>query len=157
MELQLNKEIVGDILPTKSNIEKISTDLIADIKNGWVDPFETLAKLEAIKAMCDQVRTGVEDHVRTELEKYGKEGHKSLDASFALAEVGVKYDYSNDPVWADWNKQLEAVKEQMKESEKFLKALSKPLAETNLESGEVIERIPPTKTSKSSFKITLGK
>lgn len=157
MELQLNKEIVGELLPTKSNIEKISADLIADIKNGWVDPFETLAKLEAIKSMCESVRSGVEDHVRTELEKYGKEGHKSLDASFSLAEVGVKYDYSNDPVWAEKNKELEAIKEILKEQEKFLKALSKPLAETNMESGEVIERIPPAKSSKSSFKITLGK
>jgi len=131
--------------------------MILDIQNGWVDPFETLARLEAIKIVCDQVRAGVEAQVRSELEKFGKEGKKVLDAKFELAEVGVKYDYSGDKVWSLLNKGLDDLKEDIKEQEKFLKALSKPLNEAYLATGEMIERVPPTKTSKSSFKITLGK
>ncbi len=157
MEVLLNKEPIGQLLPTKSNIGKVADDIIQDVVNGWVDPFETLARMEAIKAMCDQVRKGTEGHVRNELEKYGKLGHTALDAKFELAETGVKYDYSADPVWASLAAQKQAIDEKMKEQEKFLKALSKPLNETNVETGEVIERIPPTKTSNSSFNITLAK
>lgn len=157
MDLQLNKESLSQVLPTKGNIEKVSAEIIQDVVNGWVDPFETLARMEAVKSMCDEVREGTADFVRTELEKYGKEGHKALDAKFELAEVGIKYDYSNDPVWMVLNDRKKFIDVEMKEQEKFLKSLSNPLNEANMESGEVVERIPPNKTSKSSFKITLAK
>lgn len=157
MELQLNKESLSQVLPTKGNIQKLSAEIIQDVLNGWVDPFETLARMEAVKAMCDEVREGAADFVRSELEKYGKEGHRALNAKFELAEVGIKYDYSNDPVWSALNAEKKMIDDKMKEQEKFLKALSKPLNETNIDTGEIVERIPPNKTSKSSFKVTLAK
>lgn len=145
------------MMPTKSNIESSANNLITAIKEGNGNPFEILARMEAVKSFCEAVRDGVNDFVRTELERYGKEGHKSLLAKFELAEVGTKYHFEKDVVWSALNSDMEKIKEKMKEQEKFLKALSKPLNEADMDSGEIKERIPPYKTSKSSFKITLAK
>lgn len=149
-------DTVFHLPPTKLNVEMSANRLITAIKEGKANPFEILSRMEAVKLFCDQVRDGVNDHVRAELEKYGKEGHRALDAKFELAEVGVKYFYEKDPVWSAFNTELDAIKEKIKEQEKFLKVLSKPLNEVQ-DTGEVVERMPPYKTSKSSFKITLAK
>lgn len=144
-------------LPTKANVENTANHLITQIKQGEGNGFEILARMEAVKLFCDQVRSGVEQHLRDELEKYGKEGYKCLEARFELAEVGVKYDYSTDPTWATLKTKLDTIVGEMKDREKLLKTISKPFNETNMETGEVIEVRPANKTSKSSFKITLGK
>lgn len=146
-----------DLQPTKSNIESAANRMIISVKEGQFNPYELLARMEAVKSYCEQVRSGIEEFVRDELEKYGKSGLKILDAKFDLAEVGVKYDYSNDPKWSALKAQKDSIDALMKEAEKFLKVLSKPLNETDMDTGEITERIPPSKSSKSSFKITLGK
>jgi len=157
MELQLDKELINQILPTKSNIAKLANEVALDISNGWLEPFDTIARVEGVAQLCAAIKEATKPAIRLELEKYGKEGHTALNAKFELAETGVKYDYSADPIWANLDAEIEVLKAKQKEQETFLKALSKPLNETNLESGEIIERIPPVKTSTSSYKITLAK
>lgn len=142
--------------PTKANIETAANQMVSAIKEGEVDQFELLVRMEAVKSFCDLVRKGAEQFTRQELEKYGKDGYKALQAKFEMIETGVRYNYNNDPVWAALNKQLTDIAEKMKEQEAFLKVLTKPLNEADLETGDIIERVPPSKTSKSSFKITLA-
>lgn len=146
-----------NILPTKGNVLSIAQQIADNVIDGNADPFETLAKLEAIKAVCEEGRKLLEPHVRSELEKYGKEGVGKLDAKFELAEVGVKYDYSGDPVWSGIAQQITPLQEALKDREKLLKTVTKTMIETDPETGETFEVPPPVKTSKSSFKVTLGK
>lgn len=153
----LVESISMNILPTKGNVESIAQHIANSVIDDGADPFETIAKIEAIKAVCEEARKKLDAHVRSELEKYGKEGIKKLDAKFELAEVGVKYDYSGDPVWSRIAQQITPLQEAMKEREKRLKTVTKTMIETDPETGETFEVPPPVKNSKSSFKVTLGK
>ncbi|WP_346320931.1 hypothetical protein [Chitinophaga sp. YIM B06452] len=157
MQQQALSYIGMDILPTKSNIQKLAENLADIVRSGANDAFEVVAKLEATKSLCESSRKLIEPLVREELEKYGKEGLTKLEAKFELAEVGVKYDYSSDPVWQALSEKIAPLQEALKEREKLLKAITKPLIETDPDTGETYKVFPPIKTSTSSFKVTLGK
>lgn len=157
MNSQSLAEVNLQILPTKANILALSERIAAIVTEGVADPLETIAKLEAIKGVCEESRKKLESFVRSEIEKYGKEPATKLGAKFELSETGVKYDYSNDAVWKGLVAQLVPIQEKIKEREKFLKTVTKAFAQTDTETGETIEVFPPTKTSNSSFKVTLGK
>lgn len=155
--VSISDSISMNILPTKGNIQTISNHIAAAVIEGGADPFEIIAKLEAIKSVCEESRKLLEPTVRAELEKYGKETLNKLDAKFELAEVGVKYDYSGDPVWQTLSSKIAPLQDELKEREKRLKTVTKTMIETDPETGETFEVPPPVKTSKSSFKVTLGK
>ena len=155
-EMSLEHQILH-IEPTKANIEAAANEMITAIKEEGKEPFELLVRMEAVKSFCEMTRKGLETYTREELEKYGKEGYKALKAKFELAETGTKYDYSQDSIWCMLDQKLLSAKNDLKDCETFLKALSKPMMETNVETGEITERVPPTKTSNSSFKISLSK
>jgi len=157
LSLQTSISEIGNILPTKGNASNLAKAIVEDVQNNFIDPFEIVTKCEAIKLVCDEVRAGVEPLITAELPKYGKDGNKVLDATFTVAEVGVKYDYSTDKRWAELNAQEQAIAEQRKDREKFLKGISKAFVETDIETGESYEVHPPNKTSKTSFKVSLAK
>jgi hypothetical protein len=98
------------------------------------------------------------DMARTEIVKYGKEGFTTKrGAKFTLAEVGTKYDFSqtNDPVLAELIMELNEILVAKKSREDFLKTIPKEGLDIVTKEGEVIRIFPPTKTSVSSYKITL--
>ena len=155
-EMSLEHQILH-IEPTKQNIERAANEMVTAIKEEGKDPFELLVRMEAVKSFCEMTRKGLEAYTREELEKYGKEGYKALQAKFELAETGVKYDYSGCPKWSALKEKADAIAKEMKDREALLKALTKPMIETDMETGETIEVLPPIKNSNSSFKISLSK
>lgn len=150
-------EISMAILPTKGNIQTIARHIIQDVKDGFADPLETAIKVEGIKKVCEAVRDGLEGEVRAELMKYGRDAATKLDAKIEASETGTKYDYSGDIIWCRINDQITPLVEKLKQREAMLKTLTSSITEVDPETGEVIIVSPPNKTSKSSFKITLGK
>ena len=77
-----------------------------------------------------------------------------------LAEVGVKYDYSqcNDPKLNQMELDYEALGNKISDRKEFLKTLNpKGLTEVDEETGETNTLYPPSKTSKSSVKCTIVK
>jgi hypothetical protein len=80
---------------------------------------------------------------------------------FTIAETGTSYDFSNcnDPVLVRLEEQAKEAAEKVKQRKEFLKTVDAAigLVITDTESGETVTVYPPSKTSKSSFKISLPK
>lgn len=103
------------------------------------------------------------DFLRDEIKKQGNGGDKAefetaRGVKFSLAEVGSVYDFSQCNDWeleALEAKEREA-KEEVKIRKEFLKTVpSKGLIVTDRESGDTYTVYPPSKSSKSSFKVSL--
>ena len=91
----------------------------------------------------------------TERQTYPGKTEVLFGAKVEVAEVGVKYDYSADPVWARLNTAVERATEARREREKVLQATSTPRPEVDPETGEMFTAHPPVRTGKTSLKVTL--
>lgn len=79
---------------------------------------------------------------------------------FECAETGTSYDFSkcNDPVLLNLEEKAKEATEKLKERKEFLKVVpSTGLLVTDEGSGETNTIYPPSKSSKSSFKVSLPK
>lgn len=146
------------IAPTKSNADLMAQSIVQAVEEGNINPVELGVKIRWLQDILERTYSGITGAIRTEAEKYGKEGIRSLGgARIDLSETSTKYDYSHDPVWASLQEKLEPIKAEIKERETMLKTLKKPFEQVDPETGEVIVVSPPLKTSVSGVKISLGK
>lgn len=90
-----------------------------------------------------------------ERETYPEKDLKVLGAKIEIAEVGVKYDYSEDQKWRELKIKEEAIAEERKSREKLLQALKQPMIETDPDTGETFSVPVPVRTSSTSLKVTL--
>jgi hypothetical protein len=97
--------------------------------------------------------------VRDEVEKYGKVYTAGSGAKIEVAEVGTKYDFSqcNDPILYQFEQRLQGAEEAVKQRKEFLKTVPLSGMDIITEDGEPVKVYPPSKSSKSSFKIELKK
>ena len=127
---------------TKKQQEAFSADIVDRVKAGDLDPLELKIKLKAIQDTLSKIDKGIKEDYLTEAYKHEKVFEK-LGYKIEQCEAGVKYDYSNDDEWVALNKAV-------KDREKMLKGLTKPVAD--IDSGLVI--CPPIKKSTSTIKLT---
>lgn len=120
---------------------------------------ETIAALENfIKSVKEDKR--FTDYVREEAGKHGKQYTSPSGAKIELAEVGSKYDFSlcNDEKLSQMESDLSVLETSVKARKEMLKTVPvEGLVVTDQETGETYTVYPPSKTSTSSFKITLAK
>jgi len=95
------------------------------------------------------------DLLVTEAAKYGK-NFEHHNAKFEIKETGVKYNYENcgDPILQSLEQQFEAIETQLKDRQKFLRAIPEAGMEI-LVDDELIKVYPPIKTSTTSVTINL--
>ena len=147
---------------TKTQIKVIANNTVNDIIDGGKDILkiaDTLAKLELF---IKELKANPEymDYLIHEVSQYGKGTTTSTGTKLELAEVGVKYDYSqcNDPKLNQMELDYEALGNKISDRKEFLKTLNpKGLTEVDEETGETNTLYPPSKTSKSSVKCTIVK
>lgn len=139
---------------TKSSIKEKVDAMITVIHEGSVDPIEAL--IYAKKGV--ETFTDLEKNVRelAEAVGVGKAGLEKFNVKVSEAMTGVKYDYTNcgDYEWGIFNQQMESAKASMKEREKFLSSLTKPM-EILVNECEVIKVNPPIKSGKLGLKIEM--
>lgn len=144
---------------TKTQIKIIAEDSVSRlIDNGnLVESSETFSKVEMlikeIKSNKDYI-----DNLRDEVSKFGKQVITSSGTKIELAEVGVKYDYSNcgDETYKKMLSQFEILETAIKERQDFLKTI--PLSGIEvLYDDEIVRLYPPSKSSTSSIKTTISK
>jgi predicted heme/steroid binding protein len=143
-----------DLKPTKTDI-KIATDiLIQQVDNGEVNPIDAALQLKVMEEFVKDAREKLNKYTIDELYKYQACKVNIYDAKIEIAETGVKYDYSTDLVWQKLKQDNELTSSALKEREDLLKKIP---AGSQLvdENGEVATG--PTKTSTTSYKITLAK
>ena len=143
-----------DLKPTKSDI-KIATDmLISQIDNGEINPIDVAVQLKVLEEFIKDARDKLNNYTIDELRKYPTGRTSIFETRIEIAETGIKYDYSQDLVWQNLKQQNEMTSIALKFREDILKKIP---AGSQLvdENGEVATG--PSKTSSTSYKITLAK
>lgn len=144
---------------TKSQLNIIAEDSISKlIDSGMLlESIEALSKMEYLIKEIKSNNSFIEC-VRDEVAKYGKTFTTSTGTKIELAEVGVKYDFSNcgDVILMKLLKEQETLENAIKERKEFLKRVPLSGMEVLFED-EVIKVYPPAKSSTSSLKTTIAK
>lgn len=146
---------------TKTQIKEIANETVLNVLEAG-NPLLIAEAISAMEAFVKEVKDSPEfkSYVREEAEKYPKGFVSPSGAKIELAETGTKYDYSQcgDKEWEMLDVEMKSLKEKIAEREKFLKNLpGAGIEQLNKETGEVTMIYPPSKTSTSSYKITLAK
>lgn len=153
-------------LPTITNgISKSQIKIMADMslqeifENGKI--IEAAEALTVMENFIKELRSNKQftDYVRDEISKNGKD-YETNSAKLELAEAGIKYDYSqcNDEIHKKLSEQIESFKGLLKDRETFLKTVPESgLSVFNEQTGELTTIYPPSKSSTSTYKITLKK
>lgn len=151
MEIITIKEL-GELTPSKANIEVVSKQLADTVKQGNADPIEFAIRLKFISECLDASMALIKD----DLIKAIGNGTTLYGAKLELAESGVKYDYASNEQWKELESQIKPFKQAQKEIEEQIKMATKIGKSIVDEStGELIS--PVTKTSTTTSKITLSK
>jgi predicted RNA-binding Zn-ribbon protein involved in translation (DUF1610 family) len=146
---------------TKTQIKIVAESSINELlNNGRI--LEAAEALTVMENFIKEVRSSKEftDYVREEVSKNGKTITNSSGAKIELAETGVKYDFTNcgDIILQELNHAAEVIETHIAERKDFLKTCTiKGTTLLHEETGEAYTVYPPTKTSNSSYKITLRK
>lgn len=153
----MNNELtIGITLPTKENISNVAINIIDQIRNGEMNPVEAVVKLTAVEKICELIRAGIEEQVLNELSKdNGKT--TCLSAKVERKEVGTKYDFSNCEAWNKVKEKESFFSDKRKEIETISKNCPEgsELNFTDTETGETWNVVRASKTSKTSFAVTL--
>lgn len=144
---------------TKESIKEQSLALLNDLDEGHMTPLQVAAQFKFIEDVISNVKEELRQRVIAEQDKYGKDKMTYHGATFDIKEAGVKYDYSqcNDAIWNDLSQQIEALTEQRKEREAFLKSLKEKLTYVDESTGEVATIYAPQKKSTTTYAITWSK
>ena len=160
-------------LPTKaSDINALRNRLIQQVHDGKVSALDMIATAKAYSLIVngdDKKENGILDQLLElaldELSQYGKEKVTKLIFEISQIEIGVKYDFSHDPIWNKLNNSVNSAKEALKAREELLKNVPRPdslkgvkaMTELDTDTGEYFELLPPVKSSKTTLKFTKQK
>jgi hypothetical protein len=143
-----------DLKPTKSDI-KIATDMLIDqIDSGEINPIDVALQLKVLEEFVKDAREKLNNYTIEELRKYPTGRTSIFETRIEIAETGIKYDYSQDLVWQKLKQDNEMTSIALKFREDILKKIpaGSQLVDENGEAS-----IGPSKTSTTSYKITLAK
>lgn len=143
----------------KETIKETSLALLNDIDEGHMHPLQVAAQFKFVEDVISNVKEELRQRVIAEQDKYGKQAMTYHGATFEIKEAGIKYDYShcNDVIWDDLKKQMDALNEQIKEREAFLKTLKERFTYIDESTGEIVTLYPPQKKSTTTYAITWSK
>lgn len=144
---------------TKTQIKVIAQSSVNELmSNGRI--LEAAEALTVMENFIKEVRSSKDftEYVREEVSKNGKDITNPSGAKIELAETGTKYDYSgcNDSALIEVESNLVEIESLISDRKAWLKTI--PAEGMEVVIGDEIVRVyPPTKTSTSSYKITLSK
>lgn len=157
-----NELIINRIPSSKTEQKEMANAFVSKVTDGNINPIDAVIQMKSLSETINAFLKSeeIKDAVIIECEKYGKGERPCYNgAILQLKETSVNYDFSvcNDPVYSRLIKQRDDINQQCKEREKYLKAISKPKAEIDEDSGEVFILNPPSKQSTTSYSITFKK
>lgn len=148
-----------DYMP--STIEQVN-EFVAiareQILNGEIDYREVLRRKKLLAFALERVFDDkeIKKHMQAEFEKEGQKkiAYGGVEISFS-SRRNFTYDKCNDPELQKMMVEAEPLNYQIKERQKFLQMLNKPLNQVDPESGEVITIYPAAYTSTDFFTVSL--
>lgn len=170
MEMREAQELTPEFIPqiSKTNAKIFHDQVkqrVKDSGNGLFEYMEFIKFVEKLQKIIsgDQYTPGddeLKNMIREEISKYGKEMTSPRGVKFELAETGTRYDFSkcNDDDLFSWETELELLSARIKARKEMLKTIPTKGIDLAMEStAEVVTVYPPSKSSTSSFKVTLPK
>ena len=142
---------------SKAERQSFAEAVTNNLMEGLADPLKVHLQVKCMEDIIKQITSNAiyRDLIVNEASKYGKtfEHH---NAKFEIKEAGVKYNYENcgDPILQSLEQKFEAIENELKERQKFLKAIPESGMEI-LVDDELIKVYPPSKTSTTSVTINL--
>lgn len=139
---------------TKSGITAQANTIIEKVKSGDKSALDAFMISKVLEETAKQIRSGVQEDALKELYQYG--GNTNLKGvELTQKEAGVKYDYSNTPLWVELNQKVESAKAELKQLEAELRPLK---ASKDILIDGVVETVyPPIKTSTTTIETKFGK
>lgn len=147
---------MSDLIKFDKPVSFYVEQVLNSIQEGEQNPLDvhlSRVKMEKIlKGINDNPE--IQEAVMREFEKYGQKNVEYKGTLLQEQESGVKYDFSGcgDPLMDSYMKEIDSLKEKMKEREKFLKNIPAS-GVVDPETGAFI--YPPAKSSKTIIKTIL--
>lgn len=141
---------------TKQQLAGMAEQTVAHV----LDSNSALPVAEAIAAMeefAKQVRKDERfvDMLRDEILRHNGRLHTASGAKLEVTEAAVQYDYTQDASWRALTEEINVLVEMRKALEEKLRRIAPGKMWVDHETGEVLEG--PSKSSKSTYRITLSK
>ena len=147
---------------SKETMQMQSSALIQPIIDGEIDPLRAVAKIRFLSDMLAAALKDdrVKDVVLSEIDKNGGKEATAFGVKFSQKEMGVSYDFSvcGDPEYDRLAKEMEALKSQMKEREKYLLGIpSEGIPMVDQETGDCYKIIRPLRRASLNYSVTFQK
>ena len=147
---------------SKETMRMQSSALIQPIIDGEIDPLRAVAKIRFLSDMLAATLKDdrVKDVVLSEIDKNGGKEATAFGVKFSQKEMGVSYDFSvcGDPEYDRLAKEMEALKSQMKEREKYLLGIpSEGIPMVDQETGDCYKIIRPLRRASLNYSVTFQK
>ena len=152
--------IFTGIAPTKADIIEQCQVIIDNINEGGdVNPLRVATSMKAVELAMQTIKAGISSAILDEASKYDTKTFEFDGHSVGVREGGIKYDYSLccDPALAKLESTAKFTADSIKERQAFLKTIKDQMTIVDDESGEVFTVLPPTKSSITTYSITLNK
>lgn len=130
-----NELLIPEIKLTKAGIADAGARMAQIVdENGDVNPLSAYIRLRALRDAIDVALDGLKG---TALDAAERDPQESLHGVSWQIRVGAtKYDYGNDPVWAELQASEKATAGQRRKREAFLKSLPNDMVDP--ETGEFV-------------------
>jgi hypothetical protein len=141
---------------TKKDIESAADAAVTNLleNGGALEMAERISALEAfLKAVKGDER--FTSYVREELAKNGGKLTTASGAKIEAMGAGVSYDYSQNGIWVELDRQEKEIAAKRKALEEKLKTIPAGKMMVDEEDGEVW--VGPSKSSKSTYRVSLKK
>jgi len=157
MEIIKTTEELLSNLSGKESMRTLSEALSSNVEFGLTNPLEFRIKAKILIESLQNAIKQTEESCMTELDKYSNGKADVFGSRAERVEAGVTYDFSecNHPRYNDILWQMEALEEEKKAIETFLKSLTGRMQLVDEETGSIEIIFPPIKKSKTTIKITL--
>ena len=160
-EIKLFSYLDNDSL-SKETMRMQSSALIQPIIDGEIDPLRAVAKIRFLSDMLAAALKDdrVKDVVLSEIDKNGGKEATAFGVKFSQKEMGVSYDFSlcGDPEYDRLAKEMETLKSQMKEREKYLLGIpSEGIPMVDQETGDCYKIIRPLRRASLNYSVTFQK
>jgi hypothetical protein len=146
---------LSDLQPTKAAASVMANQIAEIVESGNINPIDAAIKLNCIEVAVKEAKEKIQPTVLDALNLHAEKNISQLGAKIEKCEVAIKYDYSNDAKWKELAMIADAASTELKQHEDMLKRIPARHSIVDEVTGETFSA--PAKSSKSSYKITLGK
>lgn len=141
--LDLNKDYISQY------VEQARVNL----SEGYSDALKLFITAKKGQELFTQLEKTIRPYAEQETRLSKGEVYKKFGCEITERVTGASYDFTacNDEIWNDLTAQINILNDATKEREKFLKALTKPVADT--ETGNIIN--PPIRKGKLGLAVSI--